>query len=94
MTSVTQTAKRWEIASIRETEKGTPYIAFSNEVQILVGGRQIDLGEFKTLFLNDGIEQLNYLLDNGHIDNEQYDKRVAKLQEKRIKSVISAPFLG
>ena len=83
-------AKNWEIASVRKSKNGKVYLSFAEDVTIKVGDREVDMGEYRTLFLDDAVENLNFLLSKEYIDQDEYKKKVDTIEQKGIKSIVRA----
>lgn len=86
-------AKSWEIATVRKNNNGKVYLSFAKDVTIKVGDREVDLGEFNTLFLDDALANVEYLLSNEHIDQDEANKRVKTIEDKGIQRVVRAKLI-
>lgn len=83
-------AKSWEIATVRKNQNGKVYLAFGKDVVIKVGDREVDMGEFNTLFLDDALENANFLLEKQLITQEQYEEKITRIEDKGIKNIVRA----
>ena len=93
MSDVITRAKTWEIATLRKSKEGKVFLAFDKNVKILVGDREVDLGKYKTLFADEAVASLNFLLEKEYIDQDEYDKRVSTIEEKGIKSIVKGKLI-
>lgn len=94
MSDAINNAKSWEIASIVKgvSNNGKQFakIVFNKDVKVLVGNRELDKGEYDrlSLFLNDAVENLNYKLEKGFIDQAAYNKSLENIEKHNIASII------
>jgi len=84
-------AKRWTLGSVRTSTNGKKYLAFDEHVQILVGGREVDLGKYRTLYFDNAVENAQFLLDNSHIDESAFKKKVDYITDKGISMILQGP---
>lgn len=95
MSDAITNAKSWELASIVKGENGSR-IVFGEEVRIYVGDREVTRGLDKegkpykrlSLFINDAVENLNYKLDQGYIDQSKYNQTLETLKTNNIAAVV------
>ena len=93
MNDTIKNAKSWELGTIRKKENGTTLIVFDKNVEITVGGRKVDLGDYNSLFLNDALENLEFLRDKDFISSDEYTKRSEIIATKGIRSVLKSKLL-
>lgn len=87
-------AKSWEVATVRKKGDNV-YLAFSEDVKITVGGRELDLGEFRTAFLKNLDEitkDLDYKVEQGWITEDQKQDNLDRLTEKNVKYALRLKF--
>ncbi len=90
------TKAKWaELGTIRvrtnKEGKKVSYMVLNKNVALTVDGESVDLGEYRTVSFVDPMSGLDSLLEGGHIDQEEYDKRVAFNEEKGIKYRATIP---
>lgn len=92
---------KWvDIGTLRKNEKGTSYIVLDKNVELLVKSKEnpdgviLDLGQYRQVKLVDPTSGLDSLLENGHIDQEKFDKQHAFLKEKNVRYKLSVPPTG
>jgi len=71
--------------------KKVSYLVLNKNVTIAVDGEEVDLGDYRTVNFIDPMPALESLLDGGHIDQDEYDKRVAFNEEKGVKYRATIP---
>lgn len=75
--------KTWaEIGTLRKGDNGN-YIKLADNVTILVDGEEVEMNKSRTVQLQDPRKKLDFLFDNGHIDEASYEKRKEKLSENQ-----------
>lgn len=67
------------------------YIVLDKNVEILVGGKPVDLGDYRTIRLMDPFASLDSLLEGGHIDEPEHQKRTDALTERNVKYKLTVP---
>lgn len=84
-----------ELGTLRErtNDKGdtSTYIVLNKNVQILVDGEEVDLGEYRTVKLIDPRKGLETARDNGKIDDETYEERLNALDERNVVFKLTVP---
>jgi len=74
-------SKSWpKIGTIRKSDKGS-YIKLESNVTILVDGEEVSLNEYRTVRLEDPRKKIEFLFENGHIDEKTYNTRLETLAE-------------
>ncbi len=74
-------SKSWpKVGTLRKSEKGS-YIKLEENVTVLVDGKPIELNEHRTVQLQDPRTKLDFLFQNGYIDEKDYDRRKESLAE-------------
>jgi len=79
-------AKSWEIGTVRK-KNGNTYIVFDKKVKVTVEGKELDLGEHNTVFINgkDKMnEDLEFKLEKGWITEDQVEQARNAMEEKNI----------
>jgi|CXWL01.1.fsa_nt_gi hypothetical protein len=88
-------AKWSELGTVRQRlskdGKKVNYLVLNKNVTILVEGEEVDLGTFRTVSFMDPQAGLDSLLSGGHIDQDEYDKRISFNEEKGVKYRLTVP---
>jgi len=84
-----------EIATVRKNpETGKVFMVFDKRVKITIEGKEVDLGEYGTVFLKpekELKESLDFLLEKEYITADQHEERTNKIAEKNIKYGLNVP---
>jgi hypothetical protein len=81
--------KSWELATLRKKD-GKAFLVFGPEVRIMVGNREVDMGDFRTLHLNKVQEDLNFKLEQGWISEEKAEKDLEFAEKKGVTATLRA----
>lgn len=85
------TSGTWaELGTLREKEDRT-YIVLNKNVEVLVDGERVDLGEYRTVKLIDPRKGLETMRDNGRIDDQTYEERISALDERNVVYKLTVP---
>jgi hypothetical protein len=88
-------AKWAELGTVRQRinkdGKKVNYLVLNKNVSISLDGESVDLGTFRTVSFIDPMSGLDSLLSGGHIDQDEYDKRVSFNEEKGVKYRLTIP---
>lgn len=86
--------KTWpKIGTLRKSDKGN-YIKLEDNVTILVDGEAVNLNDTRTVQLQDPRKKVEFLYENGHISEKDYNKRSEVLAENawlRYELVVPPP---
>lgn len=90
------TKPKWaELGTVRtrvnKDGKKVSYLVLNKNVAITIDGEAVDLGDYRTVSFIDPMPSLDALLEGEHIDQEEYDKRVAFNEEKGVKYRATIP---
>jgi len=88
-------AKWSELGTVRQRVnkdgKKINYLVLNKNVSISLDGEEVNLGEYRTVSFVDPMAGLQSLLDGGHIDEAEFDKRLAFNEEKGVKYRLTIP---
>lgn len=94
MSQSTSKKKSWpKIGTLRKGDTGS-YIKLEANVTILVDGQPVEMNKSRTVRLEDPRKKVQALLERGHIDEQEADKRLEKLSENewlRYELVVAPP---
>ena len=86
--------KSWELGTVRK-KNGNTYIVLDKAVKLLVDGKEMDLGEHNTIFIN-GKDKMNadleFKLGKGWITEDDVARSQNAMEEKNIVGNIRANF--
>lgn len=94
--SSTKQKKRqlFEIRKVQTKNGVAAKVQFGKDVEIRIGGQLVDLGEYRSFFLDtkaDLEKNIDRLCELGYKTEEQADKDKARLEEKQVSSALSVP---
>lgn len=87
-------AKPWKRVGTIRTSNGKSRMIFNQDVEVVVNGESVDLGQYRSTYfkpVSKMKEELEFLLDNGHINQEKYDKQMRLLEEKNVTHEVLIP---
>ena len=86
------TKEKWfDLGTLRKNEAGKSYIVLDKNVEISVGGKTLDLGDYRTLRLTDPYSSLDGLLESGHITEDEHAQRKDAMQQRNVKFKVTLP---
>lgn len=80
----------FELGTFREKDERV-YIVLNKNVEVLVDGEKVDLGEYRTVKLIDPRKGLETARDNGKISDETFEERLAGFDERNIVYKLTVP---
>lgn len=96
MNKAQKASAKWaELGTVRtrtnKDGKKISYMVLNKDVSLTVNGEAVDLGDYRMVSFVDPMTGLDSLLEGGHIDEDEYAKRVAFNKEKGIKYRATIP---
>lgn len=67
------------------------YIVLNKNIEILVDGNPLDLGQFRTVRLTDPRKGLDTRLSKGSLTEDDYNEKITALEERNIKYTLVVP---
>jgi len=68
----------------RKDDKSPSYLVLNKNVEILVDGKPVDLGKFRTVKLVDPTKGLDTMLNSGKLEQAEYDEKVEALTSRGV----------
>ena len=87
----------FEIRKVQTKNGIAAKVQFDKDVEITIGGVKVDLGEYRSFFLQtkpDLEKSIDRLHELGYIDEAQVEKRKSRLEEKQVSSALTVPLKG
>lgn len=97
--STTKQKKRqlFEIRKVQTKNGPAAKVQFNKDVEIRIGGVPVDLGEYRSFFLENRTDlekSIDRLCQLGYKTEEQAEKDKSRLEEKNVSSALSVPLKG
>ena len=84
MSTTTTKKKSWpKIGTVRKSDDGNRYIKFSDNVTILVDGKEIDMNKSRTANLTSPSEDLERMIKNNIVPEADVEKRRAQVESTK-----------